>query len=64
MIVYGLEQIILNTVPLQVQRHITLLTDLYKKTGCNIAGFISNNVELPHEVMDNKNTKQKRDILK
>lgn len=64
MIVYGFDQIVLNTVPLQAQRHITLLTDLYKKTGCNVVGFMSNNVELPNEVMDNKNTKQKCDILK
>ena len=64
MIIYGFEQIVLNTVPLQAQRHITLLTDLYKKTGCNVVGFMSNNVELPNEVMDNKNKKQKCDILK
>lgn len=64
MIVYGFEQIVLNTVPLQAQRHITLLTDLYKKTGCNVVGFMSNKVQLPHQVMDNKNPKQKSDILK
>jgi len=64
MIVYKFEQIVLEFVPFQAQRHITLLSDLYKKTGCNVVGFMSNNVELPHEVMDNKNTKQKCDIVK
>ena len=64
MIVYGFEQIVLNTVLLQTQRHITLLKDLYKKTGCNVVGFMSNNDVLPHKVMDKKNTKQKCDIFK
>ncbi|MDA9648905.1 alpha-2,8-polysialyltransferase family protein [Alphaproteobacteria bacterium] len=36
MILYKFEKFVLNIVPFQARRHITLLTDLYKKSGCNI----------------------------
>ena len=64
MIVYGLEQIVLYSIPFQAKKQVIFLTDLYKKSGCTVVEFISNNSEVPHEMMTIANTKQKYDIFK
>lgn len=44
MIVYEFEKLVSSIVPFEAQKHITLLTDLYKKAGCKVVNLRSHNV--------------------
>jgi hypothetical protein len=49
MLVYGLETIVLNSIPFQAKLQLQFLKDLYIKSDCNLVEFISNSVKAVHQ---------------